>query len=134
MGIFDWFTKKKRKSSSRTPVRRAAAPLEGNFDPGSSAIQIAYKNFAGEMKSFTGDVRTLYSVGRHVVFRAVPTGRYISLKLASIQNRSEVESQLDKYPLPTANERRILNYHRKHKTSSQLYEQLLQDYPNYFPR
>lgn len=125
MGIFDWGKKKKPK------YKPPKAALSGDFSPGLGAIEIRYRNFIGEDKTFTGDYRSAYIRGRHVVIRVVPTGKRIALNLESIQNRQEVESRIASNPRPSPNERRILHYHLKRGSSSPLFEEIRQKYPDY---
>jgi hypothetical protein len=127
MGIFDWGKKKTPK------YRPPKKPLSGNYSPGLGSLEIRYKNFVGEDKTFIGDYRSAYIRGRHVVIRVAPTGKRISLNLEAIQNREEVESRVAGNPRPNPNERRILHYHLKRGTSSPLFEQLRQKYPDYQP-
>jgi hypothetical protein len=127
MGIFDWGKKKTPK------YRQPKKAQSGNYSPGSGSLEIRYKNFVGEDKTFVGDYRSAYIRGRHVVIRVVPTGKRISLNLEAIQNRDEVESRVAGNPRPNPNERRILHYHLKRGTSSALFEQLRQKYPDYQP-
>jgi hypothetical protein len=127
MGIFDWGKKNQPK------YKPPKAPLSGNFTVGLSALEIRYKNFRGENKTFTGDHRSAYIRGRHVVIRVVPTGKRISLNLENIENRDEVEPIVAATPRPTANERRILHYHLKRGSTSQLFEQIRRKYPHYEP-
>jgi len=128
MGLFDWLKKK-----PATKTNRPAALLQGNFDPGANAVQIQYKNYLGEMKSFTVDGRGAYKKGKHFVVRAAPTGRKIALKLSSIQNFSDVETHLENNPQPDADERKILNFHLKRGSSSPLFVELQRKYPDYQP-
>ncbi len=127
MGIFDWGKKKQPK------YKPPKAPLSGNYSPGPGSLEIRYKNFVGESKTFTGDYRTAYVRGHHVVIRVVPTGKRISLNLENIQNRDEVEPLVTANVWPTPNERRILNYHLKRGSSSALFEELRRKYPDYQP-
>jgi len=127
MGIFDWGKKKQPK------YKPPKAALSGNYTVGLGAIEIRYQNFAGEYKTFTGDYRSAYISGHHVVIRVIPTGKRISLNLERIENRDEVESLVAANPRPTANERRILHYHLKRGSTSQLFEQIRSKYPHYEP-
>ena len=127
MGIFDWG---KKKQPAYKPPK---APLSGNFTVGLGAIEIRYTNFVGEQKTFTGDYRSAYIRGRHIVIRLIPTGKRISLNLEKIENRSEVEPLVAANPRPSANERRILHYHLKRGSTSALFEQIRSKYPHYEP-
>jgi hypothetical protein len=130
MGLFDW-TKKNEpvRPAQPTPSR----PLEGNFDPGAGAIQIQYVNARGETPTFTCDANSAQVKGRFLIVRAAPTGKRITLKLASIQNRSEVEARLARSPRPSGEERGVLNYHLRRGTTSRLFEDLRRKYPDYQP-
>ncbi len=125
MGIFDWGKKKEPKY---VPPK---APLSGNYRVGDGAIEIRYRNFRGENKTFTGDYRTAYIRGRHVVIRVEPSGKRISLKLSAIENRDEIEQRAGENPRPEPNERRVLHYHLKNGTTSELFERIRRKYPNY---
>ena len=127
MGIFDWG--KKREPKYIPPKK----PLSGDYTVGLGAIEIRYKNFMGQDKTFTGDYRSAYIRGGHVVIRVVPTGKRISLNLERIENRSEVEPLVAANPRPSANERRILHYHLKRGSTSALFEQIRSKYPRYEP-
>jgi len=127
MGIFDWGKKKQPK------YKPPKAPLSGNYTVGTGGVEIRYQNFAGEHKTFTGDYSSAYISGHHVVIRVIPTGKRISLNLERIENRDEVEPLVAANPRPTANERRVLHYHLKHGSTSQLFEQIRRKFPNYEP-
>jgi hypothetical protein len=127
MGIFDWGKKKTPK------YKQPKRPLLGNYSPGAGSIELRYKNFMGQDKTFVGDYRSAYIRGRHVVIRVAPTGKRISLNLEAIQNRDEVESRVAGNPRPNPNERRILHYHLKRGSSSRLFEEIRRKYPDYQP-
>ncbi len=55
------------------------------------------------------------------------------VRLSAIQNRSDVESQLPKGPLPSPYERKILNYHLRNGTTSRLFKQIREKYLDYQP-
>jgi len=124
MGLFDWLKKSAADSSGPRPV-------QGSFDPGEAGIQIQYKNFRGQAVTFTGDRRAAYTRKEHLVIRVVPTGRRISLKRSSIQNLGEVESQITPSSQPSPDERRVLNYHLRRGSSSELFQKIRQKYPDY---
>jgi hypothetical protein len=125
MGIFDWGKKKQPK------YKPPKAPLSGNYSPGAGSLEIRYKNFLGERKTFVGNYRSAYISGNHVVIRVVPTGKRISLNLDNIENRDEVQPQVASNPWPNANERRILHYHLKRGSTSERFEEIRSKYPHY---
>lgn len=100
-------------------------------------LSIRYRNFQGQEKTFTADADSLRRKHNHIVAKVAPTGRKISLLRERIQNLSEVEDALpqqDQVPRtggPSARERQVLGYHKKHKTTSPLYEKIRAKYPDW---
>lgn len=110
--------------------------LKGTFTPGASAIRIRYENFRGDQLNYLADTEDAYRTGEFVVMRVAPTGRRIAFRLSSIQNRSEVESNLAsqvKENAPNVQERRILNFHLRRGSTSRLFVEVRQKYPDYRP-
>ncbi len=110
--------------------------LKGTFSPGSGAIRVRYENFRGDQLNYLADAQGAYRAGEFLVMRVAPTGKHIAFRLAYIQNRSEVEGSLPsdiQENLPTANERRILNFHLKRGSQSPRFLQVRQKFPNYQP-
>jgi hypothetical protein len=106
----------------------------GAAPAGSVAIQ--YKNFQGQFKTFSADAASLHREKNHIIARVAPKGKQISLSRDRIQNLEEVERQMPKRVAPgqnwpTARERQVLNYHKKHGTTSALYEKVRAKYPNW---
>ena len=161
MGLFDFFKKKvscpfcgnpgaRQGSGGRVlcpnfscPNFDAAAvkggisriPTKGNFAP-QRPLTIRYRNFRGQDMTFTTEASTAYRKKNHIVVQAAPTGRKISLARERIQNLSEVERALPPkvgpgQEWPSARERQVLNYHKKYKTTSPLYEKIRAKYPNW---
>jgi hypothetical protein len=99
-------------------------------------VTIRYQNFAGQDRSFVAELGSLVRKGNHMVGRVEPTGEKISLARERIQNLQEVESRLKPrvapgQSLPTRQERQVLGYHKKHGTSSPLFEKIRARYPNW---
>ena len=110
-------------------------PTTGDFRP-ARPLSIKYRNFQGVARDFTVDADSMERRKNHLVARAAPTGRRITLFRDRIQNLTEVESALPRIsgsaiPEPTARERRVLSYHKHHGTSSPLYEEIKAKYPNW---
>ena len=107
--------------------------FQGNFDPGSYRMEIRYRNFRGEEQSYTGDRRTLRRRGRHISICLAPTGRRASFALKWILSPSNAgdAAESTEQAAPTGPERRVLNYHKNHHTTSPLYESLRKKYPDY---
>jgi hypothetical protein len=106
----------------------------GNYAP-SRPVTIQYRNFQGEGKTFTADAESLARKKNHIIARVAPTGDHISLSRDRIQNLSEIEQMLPQLKppvsMPTKRERQVLGYHKKHGTTSPLYEQIRAKYPNW---
>lgn len=104
--------------------------------PPAGSVTIQYRNFQGQDKTFRADARSLHREKNHIVATVAPQGRQITLSRDRIQNLQEVESQMPRrvepgQNWPTARERQILNYHKKYKTTSPLYEKIRAKYPNW---
>jgi hypothetical protein len=101
---------------------------------GSVAIQ--YRNFQGQDKIFHADARSLHREKNHIVATVAPKGRQITLSRDRIQNLEEVERQMPQRVAqgqnwPTPRERQVLNYHKKHGSTSALYEKIRAKYPTW---
>jgi hypothetical protein len=107
-------------------------PREGKFDPGENSVAIQYTNYLDVDGTYTGDRRTVKRSNEHISIRLAPTGERVTFARARIQNLGEVEQwiQADR-PSPSVRERGILNYHKKKGTTSPLYEQIRQKYPDF---
>jgi hypothetical protein len=107
----------------------------GDYSP-ARPLSIRYRNFQGEEKTFTADAESLKRTKNHIIACVTPTGNQISLSRDRIQNLSEVEQAFPPAPEPgppgpTRRERQVLGYHKKHGTTSPLYEQVRAKYPNW---
>ena len=110
-------------------------PTKGSFKP-VQPIMIRYRNFAGQDRTFVAEMDSLVRKGNHLVGRVAPTGQKIALARDRIQNLEELESGATQrvapgQPLPTPRERQVLGYHKKHGTSSPLFEKIRAKYPNW---
>jgi hypothetical protein len=104
--------------------------LSGNFDPGPHSVEVRYRNFRGEERTFSGDRRTVRRRGNHISLCLAPTGRRVALARDRIQNVSELDSLARQEPKLTAKERQVVGYHQKRQSSSALYESIKRKYPN----
>jgi hypothetical protein len=98
-------------------------------------LTIHYRNFQGLDRTFTVDADSLQRKHNHIVARVAPTGRHISLSRDRIQNLSEVDEAAGGQAGPgkagpTARERQVLGYHKKHHSTSPLYEKIRAKYPD----
>jgi hypothetical protein len=108
---------------------------EGNYQP-VHPVTIRYKNFQGIDRTFSAEQESLVRKGSHIVGKLAPTGRKIGLSRDRIQNLSEVESAFPQQvstgqEWPTPRERQVLSYHKKHGSTSPLYEEIRAKYPNW---
>jgi hypothetical protein len=110
-------------------------PTQGSFRP-VNPITIRYRNFAGQDRTFVAELGSVVRKGNHLVGRVAPTGRKIALLRDRIQNLGELDSQLPQrvatgQPWPTPRERQVLAYHKKHGTSSPLFDKIRAKYPDW---
>lgn len=129
------------RSAASEPSRPAPSSQQVSQQrpaPVSRPINIQYLNFQGQQKTFTADASTLKRTREHIVAQVAPKGQSIALARRRIQNLQEVEEALppgqrgnsgESYP--NARERQVLSYHRKHKSTSPLYEKIRAKYPNW---
>jgi hypothetical protein len=119
---------------SGTPAKPANAP-HGQWRP-QQPLTVRYRNFQGEEQIYTADADSCRRVKNHISVVVAPAGRRITLRRDRIQNLSELEAVCaqrvapDK-EWPTPRERQVLNYHKKHKTTSPLYERIRAKYPTW---
>jgi hypothetical protein len=118
-------------------LRRSGTSLrtEGSFKA-TRPVTIRYRNFAGQDRTFVAEADSLDRKGNHLVGKVEPTGRKIALSRDRIQNLEEVESRSTSrvapgQPWPTPRERQVLAYHKKHGTSSPLFEKIRAKYPDW---
>lgn len=119
------------------PTRLAAKSSRhsGGFSP-QKPVQIRYRNFRNEEKTFTSDAATIERKRNHLVVQVVPSGERIALSRSRVLNLGEVEASFAQrvapdQPWPTPRERQVLNYHKKYGTTSPLYEKVRAKYPNW---
>jgi hypothetical protein len=99
-------------------------------------LAIRYCNFQGFEKIFTADKESLQRKRNHILARVMPTGERIALSRDRILNLEVVEQALPQ-PIeppqlkPTARERRVLSFHKNHKSTSPLYQKLREKYPHW---
>jgi len=126
------------QSASQGQLPRSAppAPISGPGLGSARAIVIQYKNFQNQNKTFTADAASLRRRKNHIVAKVAPSGKLITLSRDRIQNMQDVDQALPPAmrsgaPQPTARERQVLGYHKKHKSTSPLYEQIRAKYPDW---
>lgn len=120
---------------SSTPSSSASSQSGSGTAPAGS-VTIQYRNFQGQNKTFYADARSLHREKNHIRATVAPKGQPISLSRDRIQNLQEVERQMPPrvevgQDWPSARERQVLNYHKKYKTTSPLYEKIRAKYPNW---
>jgi len=125
------------RSAPRAAQPRAGTtvPTQGSFRP-AEPLSIQYRNFAGQDRSFVAERESLVRKGNHLVGRVAPTGAKITLSRDRIQNLGEVEARLPQrvapgQDWPSPRERQVLSYHKKHGSTSPLYEKVRAKYPNW---
>lgn len=123
----------------QSPRPAQSAPASAPSGPGmgsARSITIQYKNFQNQPRTFTADAGTLRRANNHIIARVAPKGTFITLSRDRIQNLPEVDQALppnmrSDRVMPTPRERQVLGYHRKHKSTSPLYEKIRAKYPDW---
>jgi hypothetical protein len=118
------------------PVQQTQPPAWGKGLSVERTIIIRYRNFQGQDKVFSADAASLRRRKNHISANVAPTGQRITFARSRIQNLSEVEAQMPERTAPgqdwpSAKERQVLGYHKKHGTTSPLYEKIRAKYPNW---
>lgn len=120
----------------RETVRQTQIPTALISAAPGRTITIRYRNFRGQDLTFTADAASARQKENHISIKAVPTGQRVTLARARIQNWREFEDSLSQrvapgQEWPTPRERQVLGYHKKHGTTSPLYEQIRAKYPDW---
>jgi len=153
MGFLDWLFKDTKcpacgtRGVSKSLGRiRCSNPSCGLFDGPAAGrrsdyspehpIQIRYRNFQGQEKTFTAEVEALERKHNHILAEVAPTGERIALSRDRIQNLAEVDRAAQARPEPpssgpTPRERQVLAYHKKHGSTSPLYEEIRTKHPEW---
>jgi len=101
LAVLAWQVGKFSARAASRPARRGEGRAEPSpeityeepFDAGgANAIEVRYRNWKGETKTFIGDRRTMRRRGRHLTLRVAPEGVRVALALDRIQNLPEVEA------------------------------------------
>ena len=118
-------------------LRNARRARRSDYSP-KWPIEIRYRNFQGVEKTFIAERETLRRKRNHIIAQVAPTGENIALSRDRMQNLAEVEEALPDprttepvRSLPTARERQVLAFHKKHKSTSPLYEATRAKYPDW---
>ncbi|MFC1746085.1 hypothetical protein ACFL35_18985 [Candidatus Riflebacteria bacterium] len=119
---------RQRKQDAQKPQ---PAPMQGNYDPGEYRLEIKYKNFQEEKKTFIGDRRTVRDLGNFISICIVPTGYRCTFKKARISNSFDIKSVLQNYPTPKGRDKQVLSYHLKRGTTSPLFEKIRRQFPDW---
>ena len=99
LAILAWRSGRARTVARKVPSRGEGVEVSRGasieyvepFDTeGEHRVEIRYKNWKGEEKTFVGDRRTMRRRGRHLTLRVAPEGIRITLALDRIQNLPEV--------------------------------------------
>ena len=115
------------RGSSSTPAKH-----QGTFDPGEQAVEVRYVNARGEEKTYRGDRRTLRQVNQHLSLQLVPTGARCTFALDRLHNRQELLELVKdaRAHTPTAREKHVLRFHARRGTTSKLYRELQERFPD----
>jgi len=112
-----------------------AAVPRGRWQP-QQPLTIRYRNYQGIEQTYTAEADSCRRKKNHISVLVAPTGFRITLRRDRIQNVAEVEAHCagrvaEGQREPTQREKQVLAYHKKHRTTSPLYEQIRAKYPNW---
>ena len=107
----------------------------GHWQP-RQRLTVRYRNFRGVEQTFAAEAESCRRHKNTISLVVAPTGRRITLRRDGIQNLAEVEGHFAQrvasdQSWPTPRERQVLNYHKKHRTTSPLHEQIRAKYPDW---
>ena len=99
-------------------------------------LTIRYRNFQGVEQTYTADAESCRRNKNHISVVVAPAGRRVTLRRDRIQNLGDIDSHCAQHVAPgqawpTPRERQVLNYHKKHHTTSPLYERIRAKYPDW---
>lgn len=128
------------RESAAEPSQLAYAP-SGAFPIASrsvpaGSVAVRYRDFRGQERTFMAQAGSAKYHRNHLSVKVAPKGVRIVLRRDRILNLGEVETTCP-HPLapgqewPTPRERQVLNYHKKHRSTSPLYERIRAKYPNW---
>ena len=124
-------------SSAPSSTPSSSGPSQSGSSPApAGSVKIQYRNFQGQNKTFYAEARSLHREKNHIRATVAPKSQQISLSRDRIQNLQEVERQMPQrveanQEWPNKKERQVLSYHKKHGTTSPLYEKIRAKYPNW---
>lgn len=121
---------------SSAPSSHAGSSASGSGPAPAGSVTIQYRNFQGQNKTFYAEARSLHREKNHIRATVAPKSQQISLSRDRIQNLQEVERQMPQrveagQEWPNKKERQVLSYHKKHGTTSPLYEKIRAKYPKW---
>jgi hypothetical protein len=124
-----------REGAPPASTQKPANVPQGRWRP-ERPLTIRYRNFQNVDQTYTAEADSCRRVKNHISVEVAPTGRRITLRRDRIANLAEVEAHCAQrvapdQAWPTPRERQVLNYHKKHKTTSPLYERIRAKYPNW---
>jgi len=130
-GAADWIPGSNPTSGPLSGFRRK----KGSFVP-ARPITIRYRNYQQQDKEFSADADATVRKKNHLVATVAPTGTKIVLARDRILNLNEVENSLPRkiesgQRWPSPRECQVLGYHKKHGTTSPLYQRIRAKYPNW---
>jgi hypothetical protein len=132
----DWSAAPSQSPQGKPSGWSSGGPVGQSAPPPAGSVAIQYRNFQGQDKTFYADAGSLRRDKNHIIAAVAPKRAQITLSRDRIQNLSEVESKMPQrvapgQTWPTPRERQVLNYHKRHGSTSPLYEKIRAKYPNW---
>ncbi len=123
-------------SGGTSATEFAPPPSSGGVVVAPGRLAIHYRTAKGKEKTFDADPSSALWHKNHLSVKVAPEGVTITLSRDRILNRGEVESAVPQrvatgQAWPSPGERQILNFHKKHGSTSPRYEALRAKYPHW---
>jgi hypothetical protein len=125
-----------RSSGGDQPASSGFSGSGAGRTSGAQTVSVQYRNFRGELKTFSGDTSSAYRKKNHISIKVAPKRQRIYLSRDRIQNLEEVEKSFPQQVAPgqawpTPRERQIMNYHKNRRSSSSVFDLLRSKFPHW---
>lgn len=132
----------KGEAAKSSPMLSQPGAFPGGSSSGQAAevptgsFAIYYRDFKGQERTFMAQAASAQRHRNHIRVKVAPKGAQIVLSRDRILNLNDVEAAFPqrvapRQEWPTPRERQILNFHKKRRSSSPLYESIRAKYPNW---
>jgi hypothetical protein len=112
------------------------SPFAAPVDVPAGSFAIRYRDFQGKERTFIAETSSAWRNKNHIHVKVAPKGARIVLSRDRILNLSDVSAAFPQrvapgQDWPSPRERQVMTYHKKHGTTSALYETIRAKYPDW---